>query len=129
MPVRHGIFVNEPLTGTRPLPDVSTAVIGLVTTSADADEDLFPVDKPRLVVDVRAALAKAGSGLLAKALTDISNQTSPIVVVVRVTPGADDAATDLAIIGGVSGGSYTGMQALLAAEVQLGVRPRILGTP
>lgn len=130
MPTRHGIFVTEPLTGGRPLSDISSAVIGLVATSADADVDFFPLNKPVLVTDLRAAISKAGAGgTLAKALTEISNQTSPVIVVVRVAPGAnaDEAKTN--IIGGITGGAYTGMQALLAAEVQLGVKPRILGVP
>jgi phage tail sheath protein FI len=56
--------------------------------------------------------------------------------VVRVADGegADDAAKEAnqttKIIGGVTAqGQYTGLKALLAAEVQLGVRPRILGVP
>jgi len=128
--MRHGIFINEPLTGGRPLSDVSSAVIGLVATAADADAVAFPLDKPVLITDVRAALAKAGTnGTLSKALQEIANQTSPVLVVVRVAPGVDAAATETAVIGAMSGPSYTGMKALLAAEVQLGVKPRILGTP
>lgn len=126
----HGIKVNELLTGTRAIMPVATGVIGLVATAPDADALAFPLDKPALVTDVRGAIGKAGvGGTLAKSLTAISDQTSPIIVVVRVAPGADAAATDAAVIGGNVGGSYTGLQALLAAQAQLGVRPRILGVP
>ena len=136
MPIRHGIFVTEPVTGARPINIVSSAVIGLVATASDADATLFPLNKPVLVTDVRSAIAKAGEqGTLADALSAIADQCSPLVVAVRVAPGvaAGDVsaqeATDLNVVGGSVAGAYTGMQALLAAEAQLGVRPRILGCP
>jgi len=130
MPVRHGIFVNEPVTGARAINLVATAVIGIVATASDADVDSFPLNKPVLVTDVRAAIGDAGvNGTLAKALSAIADQCSPIVIVVRVTAGVDAAATNTAVIGATTGGNYTGIQALLAAEAQLGVRPRILGCP
>jgi phage tail sheath protein FI len=132
----HGIKVNEPTTGTRPILDVAMAVIGLVATAPDADADAFPINEPVLFTDVRAALGKAGEeGTLAAALQDISNQASPVVIIVRVAPGVagngDTAqeATDANVIGGYVGGRYTGLQALLAAEAKTGVRPRILGCP
>lgn len=131
MPIVHGIKVTEINTGARAIAALSTAIIGLVATATDADVAVFPLDTPVLVTDVSAAIGKAGvQGTLAKALDAISDQCSPIVVVVRVAPGADAAATRTAIIGTTtSGGQKTGMQALLAAESQLGVRPRILGIP
>lgn len=132
----HGIKVNEPLTGTRPILAASLAVIGLVATASapagaatTALDDAFPIDTPVLVTDVRAAIGQAGtSGTLAAALAAIADQTSPIIVVVRVAEGEDDEETETNVIGGF-GASYTGLHALLAAEAQLGVRPRILGAP
>ena len=133
----HGIKVNEPLTGTRPILESSLAVIGLIATAtaaagapAAALDAAFPLNQPVLVTDVRSAIGQAGTGgTLADALSAIADQTSPIVVVVRVAEGEDDAETDDNVIGATTGGAYTGMQALLAAEAQLGVRPRILGAP
>ena len=132
----HGIKVNEPLDGARPILEKSSAVIGLVAIAADADADAFPLNKPVLLTDVQAAIAKAGvAGTLAKSLTEIANQGSPLTIVVRVAPGvAGDGltqaeATEANVIGTAAGGSYTGLQALLAAEVQLKVKPRILGAP
>lgn len=126
----HGIQVTEPTTGARLILETLGAVTGLVAVAADADPLAFPLDKPVLVTDVQAAIGKAGvQGTLSKALGDIANQGSPIVVVVRVAEGADAAATDTAVIGTTASGSYTGLQALLAAEAQLGIRPRILGCP
>lgn len=126
----HGIRVLEINNGSRPIRTVSTAVIGLVATGEDADATLFPLDKPVLLTDVRSAIAKAGtSGTLAASLQAIVDQCDPVVIVVRVPTGADDAATTTNVIGSTATGSYTGMNALLAAQAQLGVRPRILGCP
>jgi len=133
----HGVRVLEINEGTRPIRTISTAVVGLVCTASDADAAAFPLDKPVLLTDVLTAIGKAGTlGTLAKSLDAIADQASPITVVVRVADGegVDDAAKEAdqvsKIIGGVSAtGEYQGMKALLAAEAQLGVRPRILGVP
>lgn len=133
----HGINVSEPLAGTRPILERSTAVIGLVATAASAVgapkaalDAAFPLNRPVLVTNVRTAIGVAGeTGTLRPALEAIADQGSPIVIVVRVGVGADDAATSANVLGGMVDGKYTGMQALLAAEAQLGVRPRILGAP
>ncbi|AUW59432.1 phage tail protein [Sphingobium sp. SCG-1] len=131
MPIIHGIKVTEINTGARAIAALSTAIIGLVAIATDADATAFPLDTPVLVTDVSAAIGKAGAqGTLAKALDAIADQCSPIIIVVRVAPGVDAAATRTAIIGTTTAeGQKTGMQALLAAESQLGVRPRILGVP
>ena len=126
----HGVRVIEINEGTRPIRTVSTAVIGVVCTAADADAATFPLNKPVLVTSVRGAIGKAGAaGTLSKVLQAIADQCDPLVVVVRVEPGVDDAATTTNVIGTVAAGQYTGMQALLAAQAQLGVKPRILGAP
>ncbi|WP_312488135.1 phage tail sheath subtilisin-like domain-containing protein [Sphingomonas sp.] len=133
----HGINVSEPLAGTRPILERSTAVIGLVATAASAAgaatvalDAAFPLNRPVLVTDVRTAIGVAGeTGTLRPALEAIADQGSPIVIVVRVGVGADAATTSANVLGGMVDGKYTGMQALLAAEAQLGVRPRILGAP
>jgi phage tail sheath protein FI len=126
----HGVRVIEINEGTRPLRTVSTAVIGAVCTSSDADPLVFPPNKPVLLTDIRAGLGKAGSnGTLAPTLQAIADQADPLSVIVRVEPGSTDAETTSNVIGDVTGGNYTGMQALLAAQTQLGVKPRILGCP
>jgi len=126
----HGVRVIEVNQGARPIRTVSTAVVGVVCTSNDADAAAFPLNKPVLLTDLRSALAKAGTtGTLKATLQAISDQTDPLTVVVRVETGADDAATTTNVIGGTAGATYTGMQALLAAQAQLGVKPRILACP
>lgn len=127
----HGVRVLEINEGTRPIRTVSTAVVGMVCTASDADAVKFPLNKPVLLTDVLTASGSAGElGTLARSLDAIADQASPVTVVVRVEEGADEAATTSNIIGGVSPtGEYLGMKALLAAEAQLGVKPRILGVP
>ena len=127
----HGVRVLEINEGTRPIRTVSTAVVGMVCTASDADAVKFPLNKPVLLTDVLTASGSAGEmGTLARSLDAIADQASPVTVVVRVEEGADEAATTSNIIGGVSPtGEYQGMKALLAAEAQLGVKPRILGVP
>lgn len=130
MPILHGIRINEPLIEARPIVERLGGVIGLVATGPDADAGHFPLDTAVLVTNVRSAIGFAGSdGTLGKALTEISNQGSPLIVVVRVAPGANADETSINVIGGTTGNNYTGLQALLSAQQQLGVRPRILGCP
>lgn len=127
----HGVRVLEINEGTRPIRTVSTAIVGMLCTASDADPATFPLNKPVLLTDVLTASGKAGEqGTLARSLDAIADQASPVTVVVRVEEGESEAETTSNLIGGVTaGGQYTGMKALLAAEAQLGVKPRILGVP
>lgn len=131
MPFKHGITVTEINTGARTLTAVSTAIIGLVATASDADAAIFPLNRPALITDIETAIGDAGVlGTLAKSLRAIADQTRPVVVVVRVEEGEDAAETASNVIGTTdANGQKTGMQALLAAQAQLGVKPKILGTP
>ncbi|WP_220816068.1 phage tail sheath protein [Pseudomonas paralcaligenes] len=132
----HGVRVVEINEGTRPMRTPATGVIGMVCTGSDADAAAYPLNKPVLVTDVLTAAGKAGSmGTLAASLDAIADQANAITVVVRVADGEGaDAAAKAAdqatkIIGSTAGGQYTGLKALLAAEAQLGVKPRVLGVP
>lgn len=127
----HGVRVVEINDGTRVISTVSTAIVGMVCTAEDADPKLFPLDTPVLITDVLAASGKAGKkGTLAASLRAIAEQAKPVTVVVRVATGKDAAETTSNIIGGANAeGRYTGMKALLSAQAELGVKPRILGVP
>ena len=127
----HGVRVIE-TTGTgAAIRVVSTAVIGLVATAPDADDEAFPINTPVLLTNPAGGIGKAGKGgTLARALTAISGQSRALTIVVRVEEGADIAATTSNVIGTVTAtGQRTGIQALLAAESELGVKPRIIGAP
>lgn len=128
----HGIRRQEMEDGLRPLRTISTGTIGMVATGADADPEMFPLNRPVLLTNVQSAIGKAGdSGTLAETLDIISKQTSPMAIVVRVEEGADDAATSSNVIGTVTpAGQYTGLQALLIAQNSgPRLKPRIIGAP
>ncbi|AIR65083.1 phage tail sheath protein [Cedecea neteri] len=127
----HGVRVVEINEGTRPITTVSTAIVGMVCTGDDADASVFPLNKPVLLTDVLTASGKAGeSGTLARSLQAIADQTKPVTVVVRVAQGKTEEETTSNILGGATpDGQKTGMKALLSAQAQLGVKPRILGVP
>lgn len=127
----HGVRVTEVSNGTRTLRTISTSVIGVVCTAFDADEAQFPIDTPVLITDVAAAIGKSGKeGTLSKTLRGIADQASPIVIVVRVNAGKDEAETTANVIGTTTpDGRKTGLQALLVAQSQVGVKPRIIGCP
>lgn len=94
-------------------------------------QKMFPLNKPVLITDVLTASGKAGeSGTLARSLDAIADQAKPVTVVVRVPQGETEEETTTNIIGAVTAeGKKTGMKALLSAQTQLGVKPRILGVP
>ncbi|MCW7550861.1 phage tail sheath protein [Photorhabdus sp. APURE] len=127
----HGVRVQEINEGTRTIATVSTAIVGMVCTAPDADEKTFPLNTPVLITDVLSASGKAGkTGTLYQALKAIADQAQPVTVVVRVAQSETEEQTITNIIGSVTDeGKKTGMQALLAAQSQLGVKPRILGVP
>jgi len=127
----HGVRVVEINDGTRTISTVSTAIVGLVCTAEDADATAFPLNTPVLLTNVQAGIAKAGTkGTLAASLQAIADQAKPVTVVVRVAEGATEAETISNIIGTTDeNGQYTGMKALLSAQTQLDVKPRILGVP
>lgn len=126
----HGVRVYELSEGTRPIRTVSTAVIGLVATAEDADPLVFPLDTAVLLTNVQGSIEKAGTkGTLARSLQAIADQTNAVIVVVRVEQKEDEAEQTTAVIGGQVNGKYTGMKALLTAEQNLKVKPRILGAP
>jgi len=133
----HGVRVTEINDGVNPIRIVSTAVIGLVATASDADPAAFPLDTPVLVTKIDNIIGKAGTlGTLAASLTAIKEQARPVLVIVRVADGvgadAEEKAADQAVkvIGTTTAaGKKTGLQALLSAQAELGVKPRILGAP
>ena len=126
----HGVRVVEINTGTRPIRTVATAIVGIICTAPDAVAGAFPLNRPVLVTNLADAISKAGtSGTLAPTLKAIADQTDPVTVVVRVAPGETENETTSNVIGTATGGQYTGLQALLAAEAVVGVKPRILAAP
>lgn len=132
----HGVQVVNIDTGARSIAVASTSVIGIVGTAPLADADAFPINTPVLVTSPSQAAklsAKTGTeaGTLPGALDAIFDQSSAVVVVIRVESGASDSATLANVLGGVNAqtGAYSGVHALLAAKSIVGVKPRILVAP
>ncbi|WP_273719103.1 MULTISPECIES: phage tail sheath subtilisin-like domain-containing protein [Bartonella] len=131
----HGVEVVEVDDGTRSLRAVQSAVIGIVGTAPDADEQAFPLNTPVLVagsLSQAAKLDKTGKrqGTLPNALDLIFKQVGAIVVVIRVQEGDNENATLTNILGGVNAnGAYEGVHAFIGAQSVLGQTPRILIAP
>ena len=90
--------------------------------------EAFPLNTPVLITASRTMAARAGAtGTLPNALDGIFDQAGAAVVVVRVTEGANLAATVTSIVG--SSTLKTGVWAFTSAETALGVRPRVLIAP
>ncbi|MGL4508254.1 MAG: phage tail sheath C-terminal domain-containing protein [Aeromonas sobria] len=121
----HGVehFWLEDL--TRPIEVLAASVAGIVGISADADPEVFPFDTP-VLVNTDKMVAQAGTGPLAEALQDIYRQKGSLCVVVRVDAEGGAGSGD-PVVGAIdSEGNYSGLQALLAAESAVGVRPTLL---
>lgn len=127
----HGVRVTEIIGGVRPIRTINTAIIGLVVTGPTADAAFFPANEPVLVTNIYTAISKAGdTGTLPFALDAIKDQCNPVMVIVRVEEGADDAETTANLIGSVAvDGTRTGIQALTVAKAKTNVVPRILAVP
>ncbi|MEG3182119.1 phage tail sheath subtilisin-like domain-containing protein [Sphingomonas sp. LT1P40] len=132
MTYQHGISVIEVAGAARSLATIATLTIGFVATGPAADAAAFPLNVPVKIQasGILAAIDKAGAtGTLRGVLLAISDLVRVPIVVVRVAPGGDAEETDENVIGGNTDGVKTGMQALLSAETQLGLKPRIIGAP
>lgn len=127
----HGVRVIEINQGTRTVRTIATAVIGVVCTADDADAQTFPLNKPVLITDPIAALAKAGKkGTLARTLDAIGDLVRTPTIVVRVADNTNPETVTTNIVGTVTEqGEYTGLKALLIANTVCGFKPRILAVP
>ena len=128
----HGVEVSEITSGPRTIRTTKSSIIGLVGTAPDADNTVFPLNKPVLIVGSRREAAKLGAtGTLPMAINGIFDQIGAMVIVVRVEAGEDEAETIANIIGGVDAqtGDYKGVQAFLSAESIVHAAPRVLIAP
>ena len=131
----HGVEVIEINSGPRPIQVVRSSVIGLIGTAPDADANQFPYDTPVLIAGSRKQAAGLdtkgkGAGTLPAAIDGIFDQVGAVVIVVRVSKGADDAATRSKVIGGTTAkGENTGLKVFLEAQSELGFTPRLLCAP
>lgn len=128
----HGVEVSEISSGPRTIRTTKSSIIGLIGTAPDADNTVFPLNKPVLIVGSRREAAKLGAtGTLPMSINGIFDQIGAMVIVIRVEAGEDEAETIANIIGGVDSqtGDYKGVQAFLSAESIVHSAPRILIAP
>lgn len=134
----HGVNVIEITSGTRTIRTSKSSVIGIVGTATNADENIFPLNKPVLISGSLKEAAKLGkNGTLFSAVSSIFSQIGATVVVIRVEE-SNNADTKLKesetlgnIIGGVDEetGEYKGIEAFLSSESIIHVAPRVLIAP
>ncbi len=127
----HGVSLKVDKRGYIPVISPAMAVIGLIATANDADEDFYPLNHGVLITDINEAIMKAGeSGTLKAALEDIKKESSPEIVVIRVEEGDTEEDTIANVIGEVTeDGKLTGIEALALASQHAGKTPRILVCP
>lgn len=127
----HGIETVERNNGPRPVETIDTGVIGLIGTAPDANVTNFPLDTPILINGINGVPAGLGlSGTAPDALEAIFAQAGRVsqrVVFVRVTEGADAAATLVNVVGSLL--NRTGIHAFRKAQQLLGIKPKILIAP
>ena len=124
----HGIETTEVDDGLRPVQTVKSSVIGVVGTAPDADAAKFPMNTPVLLTsNPRLAVDLGETGTLQDAMDDINDQAWAATVVVRVEEGVDADATMSNIVG--SSAAMSGVHALVGAESEVKVTPRILIAP
>lgn len=123
------LLVTAANTGASTGAGVVGASVKTQALSGGADE-AFPLNTPVLIAGSRtqaAGLDTVGTkeGTLPDAIDAIFDQAGAMIVVVRVAEGVDAAATKSNIIGS----GTTGVNAFLAAESVVKVKPRILIAP
>jgi hypothetical protein len=111
--------------------------VGMISTSADADATVFPLNTPvRFSSTDKAYLSKLGTGYLADAVQLLNAQLNGLaadLIIVRVAEGTNaDPATKLSetlanVVG--SAGSATGLYAFLTAAEVVKAVPRLICVP
>lgn len=115
MTYHHGITAQELTQGILPMPNANISTIGLIATSTDADNEMYPADTPVLLTGItKDNIDKAGTdGTLKACLQTIRDITNPTIIIMRIT---DTANVDV-------------LDELLNCQTRLGVSPKILGAP
>lgn len=125
----RGVTVTES-TETPVLPRWARfGVVGIAGTANDADPNVYPLNKPVLMLASRFRAGPLGSsGTLPRNMETLYQEGASHVVVVRAEEvDGDPVATKANIIGSLS--ARTGLYAFLNAEDLVDLRPRILIAP
>ncbi|MGI0118318.1 phage tail sheath subtilisin-like domain-containing protein [Zooshikella sp. RANM57] len=126
----HGVEVVEIDSGPRPIQTVKSSVIGVVGTAPEADDKIFPENKPILIAgSLREATKLGDKGTLPTAIKGIFDQIGALVVVIRVKEESEEAKQISALVGNGQSDPPTGIYALTVAKSVVGVQPRLLIAP
>ena len=111
----HGISAQEVTQGILPMRNANVSVIGLVVTSTDADDIMYPLDTPVLLTGItQDNIDNAGTnGTLRDCLQSIRDIHNPTIVILRVTEPLDVDTLDV----------------LLTCQSRFGLMPKRLGAP
>ena len=111
----HGISAQEKTQGILPMRNANVSVIGLVVTSTDADDTMYPVGTPVLLTGItQDNIDKAGTdGTLRDCLQTIRDIHNPTVVVLRVSKSFEADSLDV----------------LLTCPARFGLMPKRFGAP
>ncbi|MBY0559874.1 phage tail sheath C-terminal domain-containing protein [Hyphomicrobium sp.] len=124
----HGIDIVEIDDGIRPIQTATSSIIGLIGTAPDADEDVFPLNEPVLIIGDRTKAALLGAtGTLPAAMRDILSVFGAPVVLVRVDAGQTTPQTWSNLIGDPT--TKTGVYAFLTAWHKVKAKPRMIIAP
>lgn len=129
-----GISITRIDDEPRPAVGADMAVVGLVVTAPDANDEIYPLNDPVLIFsDSAASVTALGATGTARAQIELINnqlgemQVAARIVIVRVEEGANVDETLTNLVGNSS--ERTGIHALLKAGSKLGVVPRLIGVP
>lgn len=111
----HGISAQEVTQGILPMRNANVSVLGLIVTSTDADDTMYPVGTPVLLTGItQDNIDKAGTdGTLRDCLQTIRDIHNPTVVVLRVPESFDADSLDV----------------LLTCPARFGLMPKRFGAP
>lgn len=111
----HGISAQEKTQGILPMRNANVSVLGLIVTSTDADDTMYPVSTPVLLTGItQDNIDKAGTdGTLRDCLQAIRDIHNPTIVILRVSEPLDVDTLDV----------------LLTCPSRFGLMPKRLGAP
>lgn len=111
----HGISAQEVTQGILPMRNANVSVLGLIVTTTDADDTMYPVGTPVLLTGItQDNIDKAGiDGTLRDCLQTIRDIHNPTVVVLRVPKSFEADSLDV----------------LLTCPARFGLMPKRFGAP
>lgn len=130
MPIDYGLIFSQATSSAVPgVANTPIAVVGTATTGTAVNNRLYQVTNAADALTLFGT--QAAGATIPRCLEVLQRYGCGNILVVRVAVGADAAATETNLIGGVDGvtGARTGLQLLRDSYSQLGFTPDIILTP